>query len=181
VTRLKSNVQLDYIYSNFNLTAKILPGLPSDHLAIIINFNQLIDTIIVPTKIIANISNISRNSIKQFINDGVKLLLSNKNLTNSELLWEYEYLIFNFYDLFASFRTISSHERVRGTSRQLSKYILSVSDPKSSNDPLWSTEKLNKLYSIQKADACRRFKTYDKIPVIGNVILYKRDLVRRKS
>ena len=58
----------------------------------------------------------------------VDLLLENENLTNGELLLEFELFLIDVYRVFGKLSRFKAHNRIVGQSRQISNLLLSDLD-----------------------------------------------------
>jgi len=153
ITRPKSNRQLDYILTNFDVCSVACKGLVSDHRAICTIFSLELDLIRVPTRFLSSIANVSVRTVKHIISNAVALLLKDSTITNGELLFEYECLIFDIFCFLGRNRVIDSHLRVPGLSRQISNFLLSEAN-------LSSDQSRRELLRLQKLDAARRFRKF---------------------
>ena len=157
-TRQKN--QLDYAFTNFDVSAKILPGLfRSDHNAISISAEFSLDTIKVPTTYVSKSKSLCYKTVQWIMHVACKNLIES-DLDTGDLILEYEILMWEIKEYLLHYRKIPEHTRVRNLSRQLSNTLL--------NNSLDFSEKCELIELNREKECMRRFKKYNTSPRLAN-------------
>ena len=147
-TRL--NTQLDYLFSNFEISAEVQNGFLSDHKSFSITVQGCLEPVWADEKWTRVSKAIDEVSIKKIMNMGIDQLIEyqseNQNLEIGRVLVELDNLAYEIAES-CPLRKIKGHFRVPGTSRQVSEVLL--------NNDLETEEKEKALEKALAADAAR--------------------------